>query len=194
MQKILKKSQILGVLAGLLIISNAQAAQINGTINFLGNASATKIHGITTINFANPWMVTIGDLDYAVPTGPTAATFSSISFTGTGANAVLTGAVAPLWTFDIGSTTYSFNLDVLTSGTVGLGSVALSGTGIAKIDGKDNTEATWTLSNAGGNLSFRFSSSSTATPTSVPDGGMTLMLLGGVLAGLGFLRNKFNVA
>jgi hypothetical protein len=194
MKKLTQKLSI-AVVVGLLTCIEAGAVPINGSIAFGGTATATT-GAATTITPSNPWAALSGTDDYAAVPFLTATMFSAISYTGTGVGATLVGGpVIPLWTFTLaGPVVYSFDLLTLTSGTTILGplsSVALSGTGTAKIDGFDDTVGTWTLSGTGtgGALTFAFSTT-TATGTAVPDGGATIMLLGAGVLALGVMRRK----
>jgi hypothetical protein len=58
---------------------------------------------------------------------------------------------------------------------------------MANITGFDPTPGTWTVTLTQSGASFAFGS--TAAPN-VPDGGMTLMLLGSALTGLALIRRK----
>lgn len=97
--------------------------------------------------------------------------------------------VSPLWFLSGGS---GASFDLLSffevPGTVS-DSLELRGTGLLHLNGFDNTVGTWiaTFNSAGG--TFSFSSSNAAVP-GVPDGGLTVALLGGAFAGLGVLRRK----
>ncbi len=186
-----------GLVTSGLFTQPLQADTINGTVAFQGEASAsgTSGAGTTTISFVNPWAVTGGNGNYTGTTGA-ASTMSTISFTGDGAGAVLSTPVTPEWTFTIGAVTYSFNLTALISASVtvaaggSLSSVSLSGTGTATETGFDDTAAIWTLAGTdGGSLTFTLASENT---TAVPDGGLTVALLGFGLVGLETLRRKMG--
>jgi hypothetical protein len=176
-----------------------QATTINGDILFNGNGTVdTSVPGITTFVPTNPWTVATAIGSYStVPTGSLspAVTKANVSYTGTGTGATLVAEVKPEWTFTVGTTVYSFDLLALTSGTYTPGSpssIALSGTGIAHIDGFEDTYASWSLSGTGGNgFTFRVASTQTsAEGQRVPDGGATIALLGVGLLGLGAIRRK----
>ena len=127
-----------------------QAHAVSGSVLFSGGASASGASGAgtTTITFANPWTVIGADGDYTGTEG-SLAIFTNFSFTGTGTGATLIGTVIPEWTFSFGGNTYSFDLLSLLSGTTTTGSIALSGTGIAYINGGDATAANWSLEGTG---------------------------------------------
>jgi hypothetical protein len=65
--------------------------------------------------------------------------------------------------------------------------IVIEGTGMAKITGYEDTDGEWiiTANKRGGSFSF---ASSASAPT--PDGGLTLILLGGALSGLALIRRK----
>jgi hypothetical protein len=66
----------------------------------------------------------------------------------------------------------------------------LTGTGMFSIIGgnpNDNTLGTWQLGFGESGASFTFQSTAA---TGVPDGGMTVMLLGAALSGLALIRRK----
>ena len=184
---------ILVVAAGLLacgfFCQHAQAFE--GSVEFFGAAHANHKSGpgTTTISFSNPgWSVIAGDGSYTGTIG-SAAHLTNFSFTGTGLGAVLTAPVTPEWTFSSGGNTYTFDLLALIDGTVTSGSMSLSGTGLAYINGRDPSEATWALQGSGGKFTFKFSSSTT---TAVPDGGSAVALLGIALAGIEIARRKIK--
>ena len=182
---------ILAILAGgLLFCQQTQAAPISGAIEFFGSATASGPSGTgqTDISFSNPWhtLATTGNYN-GVLTG-TDTTFNNFSFTGDGTSATLIGSDSPIWTFNFGGSTYSFDLRALTSGHVESGSMAFTGTGIAHITGFADTPASFALQGAGSGFDFTLSSSTTAT---IPEGGTTaLLVLGLVLVGIVTLRQR----
>ena len=173
-----------------------EAHAFTGSVSFFGAAHANhKSHGpdsinsTTTIFFTNPgWSVIAGDGAYTGTVG-SQANFTDFSFTGTGLGAVLIGPVTPEWTFSSGGNTYTFDLLALIDGTVTSGSMSLSGTGLAYINGGNPSDATWALQGSGGKFTFTFSSSTT---TAVPDGGSAVALLGIALAGIEVVRRKMK--
>lgn len=174
-----------------------QAQAVTGTISFSGTASATRQSAsgkTTTVNFTNPWSTNAGNSgDYsAVPSG-VSTTMSSITFTGTGTGAVLSGpsagGVNPQWTFTFGGRTYSFNLgtliDAVTTGTT----ISMAGEGTATISGPGGTDtsaASWSIDGTGSKMTF----SATIHTTATPDGGSAVALLGIALAGVEAVRRK----
>jgi hypothetical protein len=181
-----------GLLSCMLVTPQAQA--ITGDIAFFGAASASGASGAgtTTIHFTNPWHVIAGSGDYAVVPFNTPATFADFSFTGDGLAATLTAPKTPLWSFVLGTDTYSFDLLALTSGHTESGGMAFTGTGTAHING-DSSSATWALSGTA-KTGFKFSFSTSTTSTGVPDGGGALALLGIALSGIEVLRRKLKAS
>jgi hypothetical protein len=188
-----------------VLCEQTQAVQITGDIGFFGTASASgaSLGPSVTISFTNPWQildVTAGSTyDVAgITTGSAPTTFSSFTFTGNGASALLSGMVIPEWTFSFGGETYSFDLLSLTNGHVdapganGLNAMAFSGTGTVRGTGVtafDDTPATWSLEGSGTNFNFTLSSSTTS---SIPEAGVTTLLLVGfgLLAGYSLRRKR----
>jgi hypothetical protein len=187
-----------------VLCEQAQAVQITGDIGFFGPATASGASPGTpdvTITFTNPWhvlSVTSGstyELN-GVPVFPavTPATFTNFSFSGDGTSAALAAQNLPEWTFSFGGIDYSFDLLSLTNGHTqlaqGLGAMAFSGTGTVHATGFDDTPASWSLQGTGAGLIFTLSSSTTS---SVPEAGVTTLLLVGfgVFAG-DSLRRKLR--
>ncbi len=97
-------------------------------------------------------------------------------------------SVIPLWTFMTGGKTYSFDLSSLTISDQTSDTLDLRGVGMLHITGFDDTVGTWVFTANAGGQTFSFSSSNTA----VPDGGLTVMLLGAGLASMSMLRRFLN--
>jgi hypothetical protein len=191
---------ILGALGAITIAgaSAAHAAMINGTVGFTSSpntpaGTATQSGGVTTIHFNNPLFVNFGTDDYSGTSGQPVH-FTDFSFTGTGTSASLGSSIVPEWTFSIGSTTYSFDLQNLVSGTFTPGRVSalsLQGEGIAHITGFDDTEASFSLQGTGNHFTFTIlQASTTAVGNAVPDGGSAMTLLGLGLVAVEVVRRK----
>ena len=183
---------ILAMLAGgLLLCQQTQADPITGAIEFFGSSTASGPSGPPdTIHFINPWhtLATTGSYN-GVLTG-TDTTFNDFSFIGDGAAATLLAPDMPIWTFNFGGNTYSFDLLALTNGHVEPGAMAFTGTGIAHITGFTDTPASFALQAAGSNFDFTLSSSTTAT---IPEGSTTVLLVLGLLVvGIVTFRQKLR--
>jgi hypothetical protein len=183
-----------------VLCEQAQAVKITGDIGFFGTASASgaSLGPPVTITFTNPWHALSGTGVYAGIPFNTPATFSNFTFTLDGASALLSGPLTPEWTFSFGGETFSFDLLSLTNGHVdppganGLTAMAFSGTGTVHGTGViafDDTPATWSLEGSGTNFNFTLSSSTTS---SIPEPGVTTLLVLGcaVLAGYSLRRKR----
>jgi len=94
--------------------------------------------------------------------------------------------VSPLWLTTPAGVSHSFDLTSMTVGTHTSSVLDISGSGILHIDGYADTPGAWTFTANSLGGTFSFSSSNGA----VPDGGMTVMLLGAALSGLALIRRK----
>ena len=187
---------IMAALAGVGLLSSAQATQINGTIGFTSAANATggslvnNGGGSFTLNYNNPMTVNFGNGDYTGTVGAT-TNFASITFTNGGG---LTSPNVPEWTFAVGGKTYSFDLLSLSKATFQPGAISaltLMGEGKAHITGLEDTTANFALEATGNRLVFAIlQPSDTAAPA--PDGGSTLALLGIGLVAVQAVRRKLN--
>src|SRR5450755_2049118 len=169
---------VIGLLSCGLFCQQAQA--FSGDVLFTGRvkSSGSSGAGTTHLTFTNTWTVAFLPVQDGAYTGAagSAATMTNFSFKGTGTGAVLVGGtIANEWSFSHGGNTYSFDLVSLTSATITRGTIAMSGEGIAHINGRDAAPATWALQGTGRNFTFSFASSSTSA---VPDGGSAVALLG----------------
>jgi hypothetical protein len=167
------------LMAGTVVNANpiTGSISINGTPTLNGPfATATADTGNSSVSVAASPTGTFAGLG-----GTPVTTFAPFAFTG--------ASVSPLWSFKVGTTTYSFDLTT-DSVLFRTGSdIVLGGSGTLNVTGLTSTPATWTLSIPNeGSLSF---SESTGAVT-VPDGGLTVSLLGGTLLGLGAFRRKLG--
>ncbi len=166
-----------------------QAVPISGTIDFNGAASTNTGDLATATAFTSFSGVTVSS---AVP--------PSGSYSGLGGQAVTTmngfvfnppSGVNPLWSFTIGSVTYSFNLFTAQAVTQTANFLNVQGTGMAFITGYDPTpgEFSITLTSANGRPATAFSFTA---ETAVPDGGSAVALLGIALTVIEALRRKIT--
>lgn len=193
-----------GIAAAILATTAAQAIPVTGDIDFLGFSGTSVSGGVTTFSPDNPWLDVGGTGNYASTAGAL-MTFDSISYTGTGTGAKLTAPSDVFWTFKLSGVTYSFDLTSLSDASITANSVSLSGMGMAYETGYTATEASWSLAGVGLNEQFEINFGTTATTTgstggngsggsNIPDGGMTLVLLGLALGGCGLFARKFQPA
>src|SRR5213080_1293339 len=171
------------VIAGGFALS-AQATPITGMLNIAGTA-----------NFNTSSLLTTGSATFTdvIVLGGNSGTFAGF--------AVGTPVVMASYTFDPSTITnglwsvngFTFNLLTSTVTDRSATNLSVSGTGIITgPPGFDPTPGMWafTSQNAGGRPHDTFSFS--ANTTAVPDGGMTLALLGTGLMGLAAFRAKFG--
>jgi VPDSG-CTERM motif len=106
--------------------------------------------------------------------------------------------VAPLWTFTSGANTYSFDLANVSVFSQSNSFLNLMGSGTLHVTGFDDTPGSWsfTISNPGGgaHANFDFTFANSQTGAGVPDGGVTVALLGLALVGVEVLRRKLKAA
>jgi hypothetical protein len=159
---------------------------LRGTIGFssapdIPVGHVTQIDDVTTVTFDTTMLSVFVTQDYAGAAGQ-AVNFAPISWSGSGASAVIISSNAPEWSFTIGTKTYSFDLLHLTSASFQGGKhnfLALSGDGLASITGFGKTPAFFSLRGTGqGSAFIVLHASDTAT---VPDGESGLALFGSAL-------------
>jgi hypothetical protein len=175
------------------VAASSHAVLITGAIDMSGTAildnsllgSATKATSFSA--------VTVG----GIPTGSFAGSAgASVTWNAFGWNPSTT-PVSPLWSFTgPGGYLYSFNLLSVSVDSQSNTFLNLLGTGTLTITGMGSpyttTPGNWsfTISNPGGstheNFAFTFANSQTA----VPDGGLTITLLGAGLSALALMRRR----
>ena len=170
--------------ASLGLLSSAQATPITGMLNIAGQANfnTNSLLTASSATFTNPHVE-----------GPNTGSFAGLVFP--------TPVVMASYTFDPSTMTnglwsvggFTFNLLSSTVEQRTTTFLSVSGTGIITgPQGFDPTPGVWafTSQNAGGQpgMSFSFSANTEA----VPDGGMTMALLGTGLMGLAAFRAKFG--
>jgi VPDSG-CTERM motif len=190
------KSNIIKVLASAAmvfgVVTSLHAIPITGYINigtksggnnWVGNVN--NVNTITTIVSFGDAVITSATLALANagPNGSTITMGEPLDFATPTIN-------NPLWQSVNG---WSFTLSPPIGVTRTGDTLRLSGVGVIKApveSGYDDTVGEWTWSGELNGTSF-FTFSSTTTPgVSVPDGGMTVALLGAALSGLALLRRK----
>ena len=167
---------------------------ISGSISFSGTTMIDSTSFVSATRFVSFQNVTVGapsalSGDYTGTSGA-AVTMTPFIWVPPTASTPLN----PLWTFVSGGNTYSFDLSVLHQDYASPTGLLLSGIGTAHITGpglsKLDTTGSWDLSAQTLNLATFTFSSTTTIPSSVPDGGSTVVLLGGSLIGLGLIGRK----
>jgi len=169
------------------VASVVQATPIVGSIGFTGTytqvgGSPGNLSTATSMNINLP--VTIASQTGAFLTATTPTFLSPI---GVNAN-VGTLVGATLWTVKVGSATYSLVVGSASQPYTSSSQLNLAGNGTLE-DGNsaDNTAGTWQLGFGVSGQSFTWQATST---NNVPDGGMTVMLLGAALSGLCLIKRK----
>jgi hypothetical protein len=179
-----------GLISSALVGPEAQAVPITGGIS-LGGAYSTNTGNLNTAtaftSFSNVFVTSVSGSYSTVGTGQMSPTVTQNGFQFN----PFVGPVVPLWTFTSGGLTYSFDLTAITQRTQpGDDTLDLRGFGILRITGGtsnfDPTVGSWvfTANQQGG--TFSFSSSNGA----LPEGGMTVVMLGLALGGIGMVRRK----
>jgi hypothetical protein len=184
------KLKTLSILAAVLIGAAFTSQQINAA-PITGGIS---LSGGYTVNTGNLNTATAFSSFSGVTVSSTSGSFTAVTTGGAVTMNPFTfapfpvGGVVPLWSTTAGSTA-SFDLTSLTSlQQPGDGSLTIKGTGTLHLTGFSNTPGSYlfTANSLGG--TFSFSSSNAA----LPDGGMTMALLGVALASVEGLRRKLS--
>jgi hypothetical protein len=193
----LPKSPLVTLLTGLLcctlLSQQAQAAPINGTIDFAGSAMFDSTDLSAAMRVAQ-WRDVFGN-----------AGFSNVSSTSGDFSGIALGTQATMatpWIFNPSTPTPGlwsvggFTYDLLSATVVSQSTTELhiTGTGIVSGNGFEPTQATWDfmVQNAGGTHDFfSFSGETVAAGSNgVPDSGSAIVFLGIALAAVEHLRRK----
>jgi hypothetical protein len=181
-------------ITGFALSMQAVPTQISGSLSFAGTTTMNGVNFVTATAFTSFQNVTVG--------APSALSGNYVGTSGAvvtmtpfiWAPPTASTPVNPLWTFVSGGDTYSFNLSVLHADFASPTGLLLSGLGTAFITGPGldflATSGTWNLSAQTLNLATFTFSSTTSIPSGVPDGGSTVILLGGSLIGLALIGRK----
>ncbi len=141
-----------------------------GQLVYLASATGTP-HGTLTDNAGSP----TGVGSFANPGLMNNYTFSPPQ-----------GAVTPLWSLDYNGIVYSFDATTMTANfNVLQNEWVIGGTGLASITGYATTSGSWNADVGAEGSSFFFGSAA-----AVPDGGLTVMLLGGSMMAMTLIRRK----
>ncbi|HEU6449245.1 MAG TPA: hypothetical protein VFV23_12490 [Verrucomicrobiae bacterium] len=169
----------------------AQADQINGDITFTGGAQLNTGSSGTATGVLQ-WQDTVvessdGDLSGITP--GTAVAFHSPWF--------FSGGQLGLWS--VGGFTYDLNLSSIKFQGGTPAGLVVTGQGTLNGNDYDPTPFSWAFTvqdpGAGNPLVFSFSAAAGSISSgSVPDGGTTVMLLGGSLLAIGLLKKKLLFA
>src|SRR5580658_9560215 len=195
MKKTIQKRSMLaglavGALSLMLASPQAQANSISGSLGFSGTftlPAGQNLGDATELLDISADVNAVSGSYSGIPTGTTVAFANPLLVSSTPA--------AVLWTVVYGGNTYTFDATTSTvavqTGSPSTGYfLDIGGKGFAEINGVDQTPGTWLVTASQSGLAVSFES--TGTALGVPDSGMTLGLLGSVLAGLAGLRSKFG--
>lgn len=165
-------------------ISFVGMANLNGPMEsataITGYASTTDSHGVT---YASPYVLFGSQTGaYASVPARTEVAWSAFSFSQT--------SVDPLWTFTYNSVVYSFQATSVIVDEQTANSLDIRGSGIAHIDGYEDSIGSWSVTSTGGNAIFTFGAATSASGQAVPEVSFTACLLGASLAGLAILRKR----
>jgi hypothetical protein len=181
----MRKQILVGILT-LGTLLSTQAAQISGSITFRGGVELDAA-SVNDADQVTDWIDArvqsrSGDFSSFVSVNDSVAFFDPWSFN--------SGAISGFWsvggfTFDLTSSSVQFQ---------GGGFLSVSGTGTISGHNFEATAGTWRFSTQddAADGEFSFSSASRAVAAAVPDGGMTVFLLGLALSGLGFFSRKLG--
>jgi hypothetical protein len=183
----------------------ASANDITGTVNIGGsvNFNSTDLTMATMASFPTAGLVVSGTDSFATAFGAS-VTFKSFTFLPLPQPAT---PIDSIWSFTSGGLTYAFNLvSIADAGVTGpMGApvtpgqaefLQIDGSGTLDITGPgstfDETPASWSFSvtQAAGVAQSTFTFAFSDSNNSLPDGGMTVMMLGAALTGLGFIKRK----
>jgi hypothetical protein len=182
-----------GLVTSTFSTQEAQAAHINGTIDFAGSVrfDSSALQNVTQVA---QWRDVFGNAGFS----NVAATMGDFSSIPLGTQATM----ATPWIFNPSTNTPGlwsvggFTFDLMSATVVDQTATFLNitGTGIITAAGFEDTAATWafTVQNAGGNHDF-FSFSANSATQGVPDGGSAVALLGIGLGVIELIRRKLGV-
>lgn len=165
---------------------SANATSITGSIGFDGGY--TQVGG-TSGDLPTATSMTINNP--VIQTGSGTGTFATatlLNFASSVSVNTLTPPIGQLWSVLVGGVTYDFNVTSEAQVFSDKTAIDLQGNGVITDSLGDSANGTWQLNFGVSGDSFTWQGTSAAN---VPDGGMTAMLLGGALTGLGLLKRKF---
>ncbi len=149
------------------------ANEITGSIGF-GSLGVT-ISGGTSLETASSFTLSSPFITTETGVYTSAPILTPISFTGFQFNPPVS-SVTPLWTFQVGSITYSFDAtSVISSFNSTLNEWDIGGDGMAMVMGYTDTAGTWNVNLSQSGASIVFDSSAAGAPVvSAPDGSRQL--------------------
>ena len=192
----LKTISIILAVSSFALSVQAIPTSIAGSVSFSGTSTIDGTSFVTATKFTRFQDVFVA-ADSALTgdyVGTSGATVTVTPFTW--APSTASTPISPLWSFVSKGKTYSFDLSVMhldyssPTGLLlsGLGTAHITGAGVEKLD----TTGRWDFSaQTLGGSTFTFSATTTVpNPSTVPDGGSTVAMLGASMLGLGFIGRK----
>lgn len=179
-----------------LSTQEAQAAKINGRIDFAGSVmfDASALQNVTQVM---EWKDVFGNGPNLSNVAVTSGNFSGVPL-GTQATMatpwVFVNPTPGLWSIPAVFGGFTFNLLSATVVMQDATFLNIRGTGIITAPGFEDTAARWafTVQNAGGAAGEFFSFSANTASQGVPDGGSAVALLGMGLGVIEFIRRKLR--
>ena len=184
MNKLIKYLALAAAVVGLA--ATVRAVPISGSVGFGGvytqvGGTQGNLTTATSLTIATPVVISaLGDF-----VGAASPTFASPIVVN-----VNPPLIGQLWSVTVGAAVYTFTVTSQNQDATTPVNIHLVGTGIIS-DGagpKDDTAGVWQLGFGVSGESFTFQTTSAAN--NVPDGGMTVLLLGAALSGLALIRRK----
>jgi hypothetical protein len=186
------------------LVCTGMALGFAASVQAISITGGLHMTGVSTLDNQNLGLATKATAFASVLTQPLTATGS---YAGIGTDSVTfkpfswnpsSAPIAALWKFtDLGTTwVYQFDLGTITGVTQNSSFLNISGTGNLTITGAGSPYTTtlgawtFTISNPGGGNSQSFNFGFDSANNALPDGGMTVMLLGAALSGLALIRRK----
>lgn len=172
-----------------------QADTIQGSIDFDGGATlngplSTATSFLTIFGPTGTTPIVINGsqtLDYSGVPGGIPATFNTFAFNGT------QSVPFTLWSFSVGTTNYSFEIDTITNAFQSPNFLDIVGAGTAKISGFTDTPGMWTITSTSAHpnaVRVTFSSSVEAVPEPASIAFFTTIGLGALVLSKRFTRNR----
>ena len=178
------------ILAAAWLTPALHANELTGSIGF--GSFGVDITGGTDLATATSFTVTDPFISSETGVYTSAPLATTTTFNGFQFNPPV-ASVSPLWSFSVGAINYSFDATTVSAYyDATLRQWDIGGDGIAMVSGYSATPGTWNVNLSQSGATIVFDSSAAASP-SVPDGGSTMLLLGGGFIGLTAMARKFKL-
>ena len=177
-----------------------QATPITGSIGFSGVGVTFNTGTAATATAVTSWIAPVVSGvsgTFATPSPFALANGTPVAFAPGTWNFITVSTINNFWS--VGGFTFNLLSSAILSqgGVAGVNAfVVVSGTGIVSGNGYTPTVLSWSFTSqdpaSGANPTSWSFSASANSPTSVPDGGATVILLGAALSSVALLRKKFT--